>query len=67
MGSEGTYSVKDFDEDEGLILLHLKKRVIPTFKHAAELLDVFFRVHIEFGEFFEHEGFEGSLLQNIDE
>jgi hypothetical protein len=45
--SKGTYSIKDFDDREGLILSHPQKRIISVPKHVAELLDVILRVCVE--------------------
>lgn len=61
------YPIKNFNNYEGLLLPHPQKRVIIVPKHPAELLDVFFRVRIEFGEFFERGHVRGDLLQDIEE
>jgi len=67
MSSEKTHPIKNLNEDEGLSLSHPQQRIVSVPKHVTELLDVVFRICIEFGEPIEHSNVRSSIFQKLKE
>jgi len=60
--SEEVYPIKNLDDYESLLLSHPQERVVSIPKQVAELLDVLFRIHIEFSKLFKHGDVRGSPI-----